>query len=318
MTDHLAILDASAPSLSLEKAARSFYEERIPLAPPIPDRDLRWRWVVAIIAAILLHLAVVTTIDDGFQREKTPQQAPVPVEIVTLPPKPVEKPPEQQKPPAPQQPQPLRSSGGDLPDKAPGVPPPTPSAEDKPPPPALPPQVTAPEPPAPTAAPALPTEPSPQAVPVPPASSPRDTQQAVIAPPVPLKKPPVPRQQQVTTATPPQPQPQPPASSTNLNLQPGDGGGDKYLNFVRDEIGRRKYYPPTAELFHFAGVPIYRLTIDSQGELVGLVLLESSGYEILDKAGERAIRAAAPFGPPPPSLLGGRDTFSGTLYLPMP
>src|SRR5882672_7422393 len=122
MTDHLAILDASAPSLSLEKAARSFYEERIPLAPPIPDRDLRWRWVVAILAAILLHLAVVTTIDDGFQREKRPQQAPVPVEIVTLPPKPpppkpVEKPPEQQKPPEPQQPQPERSSGGDLADK---------------------------------------------------------------------------------------------------------------------------------------------------------------------------------------------------------
>jgi protein TonB len=322
MNHKIALMSASAPSLSPEKAARSFRAERIPLAPPLPDRDVNWRWGVAIAAALLLHLGVLTAIDDGFLRKKSPEPAPIPVEIVTEPPKPpppaekpvekpVEKPPEQQKPPEPQQPQPDRSSGGDQADKAPGTAPSAPAAEDKPPPPAPPPP--APEPPAPTAAPALPAEASSQAVPLPPASSPRDTQQALIPPPVPAKKPPTPPERQVTSATPPQPQASP--SSTNQDLRLGEGGGDKYLNAMRDQILRHMVYPPTAELFHLVGTALYQITINRQGQLLDARLVRTTGYEILDKAGFQTIKMSAPFDPFPPDLKGETITLDLLLAI---
>jgi protein TonB len=173
-----------------------------------------------------------------------------------------------------------------------------------------------PEPPAVAPAPALPNEASPQAIAVPPASSPRDTQQALIPPPVPAKKPPAPPAHNQTVTAPVEPDT--PASPSPLNLQLGEGGGDKYLNSVRDEILRHVFYPPTAELFHWSGTPVYRLTIDRRGRLVRLVLLETSGYDILDNAVAKAILASAPFGPPPLSLLGSYDTISGRLYLTLP
>jgi len=319
MNHNIAILDTSAPSLSPERAARSFYAERIPLAPPLPDRDLKWRWGVAILAALLLHLAVLTTIDDGFLRKKSPVPAPIPVEVVTeLPkpptqPKPVEKPPEQQKPP---EPQPPRSSGGDQEDKVPGTVASAPAVEEKPMTPTTAVTPPIPEPPAVAPAPALPNEPSPQAMPVPPASSPRDTQQALVPAPVPAKKPPAPPAHNETVTAPAEPDT--PASASPLNFQLGEGGGDKYLNSVRDEILRHVFYPPTAELFHWTGTPVYRLIIDRRGRLVRLILLQSSGYDILDNAVAKAILASAPFGPPPLSLLGGYDTISGRLFLTLP
>jgi protein TonB len=322
MNHNIAILDLPAPSLSPERAARSFYAERIPLSPPLPDRDLKWRWGVAILAALLLHLAVLTTIDDGFLRKKSPEPAPIPVEVVTelpKPPPPEEKPaekPQQQKPPEPQQPAsqqpaPPQSSGGDLPDKVQGALPAT-AAEDRLPPPATAPPPSAPEQPAQTTMPALPNEASPEAVPVPPASSPREIQQTLIAPPVPLKKPPAAPARQTTTTAPPQPDV--PASSTVPDLRLGEGGGNKYLNALRDKVSSHRYYPPTAEMFHWEGVPSYTIAINRKGELLGVRLEQSSGYAILDKAGQVAIQNSAPFGPVPPDLAG--DPIYLTLTIP--
>lgn len=316
MTDHLAIMDSAVPSLSLERAARSYHEERIPLSPPLPDRDMRWRWAVAILAAILLHIAVVTTIDDGFQREKTRDQAPVPVEIVTeqpkLPPppepkpepKPVEKPPEQVKPPEPepQHEQPL-FSGGDLEGKAPGAPPLVTTPTDKPPTESSAPELPTVAPPAPITVPTLPTENTPEAVPVPPPSSARTTQEAKVPPPVPSRKPPAPVARLSSTEAPPQAEN--PPSPPDPGLQLGEGGGNKYLNAMRDQIRRHKFYPPTAEMFGWQGYAKFQIVIDRQGQLVSFQLLQSSGYDILDKAGLAAIRQSAPFAPIPPNLWPG-------------
>jgi protein TonB len=275
---------------------------------------------VAIIAAILLHIAVVTPIDDGFQREKTRDEAPVPVEIVTEQPKPqpsppppepkpVEKPPEQVKPPEPQKPP--QSSGGDLQDKEQGALPAPPAADDKPPPPTTTPPPATPEPPAPAAAPTLPNVASPDAIPVPPASSPRATQQTMLAPPLPPKKPPAPPARQTSTAKPPQPET--PSSSTTQELQLGEGGGNKYLNAMRDQLLRKMVYPPTADYFHLTGRAKYQLTLDRQGQVLDAQLIRSTGYAILDKAGFQTIQRAAPFGPVPPDLTGDSISIDLTL-----
>jgi protein TonB len=322
MTDHLAILDSAAPSFSLERAARSYHEERIPLSPPLPDRDMRWRWGVAIIAAILLHIVVVTTIDDGFQRSKLAEQPPVPVEIVTEPPpppppepKPVEKPPEPKAPPASPEQKPLASSGGDQPDKPLGGAP-AHAAETAPPPPEIAPTPPLPEPPAATATPTLPDEPSPQAVPVPPPSAPRETQQATIPAPVPPKKPPAPNVRK-TVITPPT-QSQAATSTDSLDLQLDEGSGDKYFNAILEKIVTHSYYPPTAEMFGFKGTAVFRVTVDRQGRLVDMELLISTHYGILDEALAKAIRASAPFSPPPLSLLAGRDNLALRVTISMP
>ncbi|MGH6940392.1 TonB family protein [Hypericibacter sp.] len=324
MTDHLAIMDSAAPSLSLERAARSYHEERIPLSPPLPDRDMRWRWAVAILAAILLHIGVVTTIDDGFQREKTRDEAPVPVEIVTEQPKPtppppepkpVEKPPEPKAPPAPPEQRPLASSGGDQPDKPLGGAP-AHATEAAPPPPEIAPTPPLPEAPAATAAPTLPDEPSPQAVPVPPPSAPRDTQQAMIPAPVPPRKPPVPDVRK-TVITPPT-QSQAATSTNSLDLQLDEGSGDKYFNAILEKIVTHSYYPPTAEMFGFKGTAVFRVTIDRLGRLVDMQLMISTQYGILDEALANAIQASAPFSPPPLSLLAGRDNVVLRVTISMP
>jgi protein TonB len=88
----------------------------------------------------------------------------------------------------------------------------------------------------------------------------------------------------------------------NPALPLGEGGGNKYLNALRDEILRHKFYPPTAELFGWQGETRYQIVIDRQGRLVRLRVLSSSGYDILDKAGFIAIQQAAPFAPIPSNL----------------
>ncbi|QEX17068.1 hypothetical protein FRZ44_23640 [Hypericibacter terrae] len=324
MTDHLAIMDSAAPSFSLERAARSYHEERIPLSPPLPDRDLRWRWGVAIIAAILLHIAVVTTIDDGFILSKPDKPDPIPVDIVMEQPKPppappvekpVEKPPEPKVPPAPPQQVPPAASGGDQADKPPGGAP-AHAAEAAPPPPATAPTPPLPEPPAATAAPVLPDAPSPQAVPVPPQSAPRETQQAAIPAPVPPKKPPVPDQRK-TVITPPT-QSEAATSPDSLNLLLDEGSGDQYLNAMLATILSHSYYPPTAEMFNLSGVAIFRLVIDRQGRLVDMKLIQSTNYQVLDNAAATAIQRSAPFAPPPLSVIGGNNNIVVRAILPMP
>jgi len=63
---------------------------------------------------------------------------------------------------------------------------------------------------------------------------------------------------------------------------------------------------------------VYEIVIDRQGQLLKVWLLQSSGYEILDKAGLMTVRQAAPFAPVPPDVLPGLDPIGLQLTLPMP
>ncbi|HWA43488.1 MAG TPA: TonB family protein [Hypericibacter adhaerens] len=309
MNDTAATFDDLTPRLSPEWAVRSFHEERIPLSPPLPDRDLRWRWAVAIIAALLLHISVVTTLDDGFERSKSPLPEPVPVEIITEQPKPpppppepkpVEKPPELPKPPEPQQPLPYRSSNGDLTDKPSGSSPQTPERSEQTQPAATAAATAAPEPqastPKPSGAPALPSQPSPQATPVPPAT-PRETQEAMIAPPLPSKKPPTPPAEQGASVVTPQSET---AARTTEQEDPhvGEGGSDKYLRDMKEQVLRNYFYPPTAEMFHVTGTVVYDITLDRSGTVRGVRIVQSAG-SLLDRAGFDAIMRGSPYGPLP-------------------
>jgi len=322
MNHNTAILDLPAPSLSPERAARSFYAERIPLAPPLPDRDLKWRWGVAILAALLLHLGVVTTIEEGFLHKKPSPPAPIPVEVVTELPKPperkpVEKPPEQPKPPEPQQPLPYRSSNGNVADKPSGSVPQAPQSSEKPQPPAPTPPIAAPEAqtstPKPLPVPAMPSEPSPQTVAVPAPTPPLDTQQAMVAPPIPPKKPPALPAQKTVSTTPSQSQDA--ASTTEQDSHTGQAGYDKYLKAMKAQILRHYFYPPTAEMFHLTGTAVYDITLDRSGQVQHVKLTQSAG-EVLDKAGFNAIIQSSPFGPLPTDF--NADGVVVTLVFPMP
>jgi protein TonB len=279
------------------------------------DRHPWWRRAAAILAALLLHLAAITALIDKLPSEAPSQPAPIPVELAYEPPKPPQPPPPaEQKPPAQQQPLPERRSGGDLQHVPPGTAPAVTEAEKQPPTSAPVPPTTTPVPqtPPPAATPALPDEPSKQSLPVPPPTSARDTQQAMIAPPVPPKKPPAPAARQVTVAAPEQP-PAATTTSPDADLQPGPGGGDRYLNAIRDDIRSHRVYPPTAELFRLTGTATYEIAINRQGKLLDARVSETSGFDILDKAGLQTIRLSAPFAPVPDDIPG--DTIWLTLRL---
>jgi len=273
------------------------------------DRHPWWRRAVAILAALLLHLAAVATLIDKAPPEAPPQPAPIPVELAYEPPKPPAA--AEQKPPAQQQPLPDRRSGGDI-ENVPQGPPPASTKAETPPaaePPTAQPAAPVAETPPPATMPPLPYLASPQSESVPPPA----TQQAMIAPPLPRTKPPAPAARKTTVAAPAEPQTA--TKSPDTNLESGPGGGDKYLNAMRDEILRHLVYPPTAELFRISGVAFYEIAITRKGELLDVRLAKSSGYAMLDNAGLQTIRMSAPFDPVPDDIPG--HTIGLTLRLSM-
>jgi periplasmic protein TonB len=275
--------------------------ERLPLEPP-SDRHAKWRHAVALLAALLVHLAAVAPLIDKLPPVTPPQAQPIPVELAYEPPKPpappvppVEKPPAQQ-----QQPMPPRQSGGELEHVPPGTIPPATEAAKQPPAEAAPAPPVAETPP-PPAMPALPDEPSQQSQSVPLPTPGPDAPQAMSAPPVPTEKPTVPATHSVEAAPPAEPQTA--VTSPDTFSEPGQGGGDRYLNAIRATVLQHFVYPPTAELFHIVGVAKYEIVIDRKGELLDVHLVTSARSAVLDNAGLRAIRMSAPFGPVPDDFL---------------
>jgi len=260
------------------------------------DRDARWRHAIALLAALLLHLVAILILLDEFPHGASPSPDPIPVELAFEPPKPPE--PLKTEPPPPQQPVPDRRSGGDREDLPNGPLPPKPEEQ-----PAQQAETPIPAPPPPT--PALPDTQSPEATPVPPPLAAPPTQQSMAAPPTPSTKP---RNSAVTnpakTELPADQEAEPDAPFTLL--EPGQGGGDRYLNKLRDDLLAHMFYPPTAEMFGLGGIVTYAIVIDRRGELLDATLERSSGLALIDKAGLQTIRLAAPFDPVPDEIPGQR------------
>ncbi|HEY6335913.1 MAG TPA: TonB family protein, partial [Alphaproteobacteria bacterium] len=156
-------------------------------------------------------------------------------------------------------------------------------------------------------------------------------------PPAPkVKQPPAPVPQQLVKTPEPAPAPKPPAapdktppqvaalppSSSNKGqpaLAParpnedsspvrvesnmrGQGGGDRYLNELRDDIVSNLIYPNAAR--GESGVARYAMLVNRRGYLLQLRLVQTSGSTALDRAGMDAIQNTAPFRPLPPNIMG--------------
>ena len=221
---------------------------------------------LGIVAAALLHLAIILWLAlDWRVSIPPPEPKAVPVQLVLAPPAPEPAPMPLSPPPTPK----YRESGKDEQTTA------APSAEPP-----------SPEPAAPPASSPSTDQPTPSRA---------DSKSEKSAPPAPRKE--------AAVARAPKPQ-----IRHFIEIEPGDRDlrGDPYLNRLRDLIERHWIVPKAASKFGLPleGVAIYSIIIDPRGNLTSVTLRRSSGASVLDEAGERMLREAAPFPPPPPDFPG--------------
>ena len=255
--------------------------------------------LVALLAAVLLHVSAILSVlvewPDFF--DQPIERRDIPVELVFEPPPKSEEPKE-----AP--PQDQRESGGD-PNLAQGRP-----AE------------AAPEPAAPPVpAPAKPFEPS-SPLPVPAPSG----QMADVAPPQRKPEPPAvpaPVKQAETPPAPSKPVPAdqtakapPPRAPSRLRMI-GQGGGDAYLNQIKNLIDAQRSYPDIANPMRLSGVAIFEIRLNRDGRIESLVLRRSTGAGPLDEEGRKIVQRAAPFPPVPPDIRSNLGNM-GVLTLDLP
>jgi TonB family protein len=107
--------------------------------------------------------------------------------------------------------------------------------------------------------------------------------------------------------------PSPTATSSNrpasASAATGEDGGtgigvkDTYIGQVLRKIHSNKYYPVYAQKRGLTGVVKLKFTLKKDGSLKGAVQkINSSGQQILDEAGIKAISSAAPFAPFPEDI----------------
>ena len=285
-----------------------------------------WRARIVCVASLLLHATVIALFfirEPGEDRYVEPPSIPVDL-VVIPPPKPKVEPPPQPKPPEPPKPEVVHAESGGDPNLAPGQ-----SPEAKPPEPLKKPSDAATSPkvePKPTQTLPLPTpQPAPKATQAP-AHAPQPPAKA--AEPAPTPKPPA-----APDTTPPQLAAVPPASKAAVPApihapgQPnresvpvridsrlrGEGGGDRYLNAMRDDIVSNLIYPSSGR--GTAGVATYAMIVNRQGYLLELRLIRSSGSNALDRAGMDAIQNTAPFRPLPQNIRGESIGIEATLMI---
>jgi protein TonB len=87
----------------------------------------------------------------------------------------------------------------------------------------------------------------------------------------------------------------------------------EFLDSVRRDIESKKKYPVVARDAGLEGRSGVKMTILKDGQLEKVVLVDSSGHEILDKAALQSVRDAAPFPPIPMQI--GRDRVEMNIYL---
>lgn len=228
----------------------------------------------AIMAAALLHAAVIAAlvVQWPFVFTPMPEKPPITVALVVEPPPPAPPPPQAK--PEPEQPPAMeRHSGPDQQTSAP------PQAETK----------------------------APAAAPKPAAEEPRpedkDAEFPALkfrrpTPPTPTVRPTVKEAERETAPE--------PVTRNALHVELGElKDGDPYLNELTTMIEQHRFYPSDAVgAFgkRLTGIAIYRVALSSAGQLVALELKTSSGSDTLDEAASTMIKRTAPF-PPLPSYV---------------
>lgn len=229
--------------------------------------------MATILLSLTLHAAAFGLLPDFFKEFAKPAKQ-LTVELLPPPPpKPVVPPPEPPKP-KPEKPKPLPKKVLPPPKPLPVI---QPKAE-------IPPPVHAPEPPLP-----------PQVI----AAAPKASE------PTPA----------VTVPPPPQPAP---AVETKPRLMPPPPPDlevvrSNYGNELSREFAKHKQYPRVARMRGWQGTSRIELQIDATGAVTAINILESSGFEILDKQAIESVQKALPL-PPIPEELRGKDF---TIVVPM-
>jgi protein TonB len=89
---------------------------------------------------------------------------------------------------------------------------------------------------------------------------------------------------------------------------------DSYGSTLWGAIGKHKQYPRIAQMRGWQGEAIVELQLDGNGKLKSKKIIQSSGYDALDKQALDMVEKAAPF-PAPPEVLRG-SSFS--IKVPIP
>jgi protein TonB len=290
---------------------------------------------IAVVAAILLHLAVPVSLLAPLLLWHTPIAAlpppAIPVTLVMVPP-PAAPPPAAPRHvdprPHPEAPR-FRESGPELQTAGPPAPPTPPKeqpAEKQPPEQPAAREEPAPEPPVAPIPPAEmhapddqprqaaasepPPPPVPDAVPLPEAPKPALLKAEEARPSGPAKPTPPPRPPTKTASVRP---PSRPALPNKLPA-PEEHSGDPYFNKLRDEMEKHRFYPELARPLGLSGTVVFELRLDRAGNVVLFRILQSSGAELLDNAVRKMVADTAPFPPPPAEGI----TVTGHLTLAPP
>lgn len=89
---------------------------------------------------------------------------------------------------------------------------------------------------------------------------------------------------------------------------------DSYGNTLWGAIGKYKQYPRIAQMRGWQGEALVELQLDGSGKLKSKKIIQSSGYDVLDKQALDMVEKAAPFPMPPEALRGS----SFSIKVPIP
>jgi periplasmic protein TonB len=277
--------------------------------PPL-ERGVDWQRTGGLIAAGGMHALILLLILLAASVKQQPAEPDaIPVEVVNMPPEPTKAAPPAQPGPPPQ-PQPYRQSGGEL-NRSSGSTPDTDAPKTAEPSPQPPAEEKAAEAQTPTLPPP-PEPPAPATDLTAPATQPETKSSAPLSKPQQQKPPKSARAPAKTAALAPNRQP---SAAKAEDDWVGGGGGDKYLNALRDDILRNRSYPPEIRSIGLDGTAQYEIVLDRQGGLLHLRLLRSSGIDVLDHAGLVMIEKTAPFQPLPPDIEGDAVQLVVTLHM---
>jgi len=308
---------ASAPTPTPQPVAPPM---RLGLPPPPAERSTNPRDVAGVEKPEpkATDMPTPDTVKEAGPKEEPKPEEPKPQEARQEPP-PQQQAPQQQALAQPEPPPPPAQQALARPEPPP--PPPPPSLEqalpplDAPPPPVterdIPKPLPVPRPPAPPPPQqqaARPTAPPPPAPP-PPAQRP--------APSPPAHAPPQPQQVRPSPLAPHTPggsQSQAAAKSSPTFRNPADDYGqrraqEQYLWQVMRRIAQFPYVPKNTSMVREEGTVLTRVTISRQGQLLDVVMENSSGLPSLDAGVLETIRRASPYPPLPADIPGNQHTF---------
>lgn len=96
-------------------------------------------------------------------------------------------------------------------------------------------------------------------------------------------------------------EPPKPAGPSQEDLDDARG---KYGNTLWGSISKHKQYPRIAQMRGWEGEAVVELLLDGNGKLKSKKIIQSSGFESLDKQALEMVEKAAPFPAPPEALRG--------------